>query len=305
MKCNRAAGLVASGPAAAGYPAGAVAPHRLLGQDAEPGDRHGTAGAPPCPRTSGRTVSRNGCPPPGQGAAIPLPRPPHGQKVLDRASPQPAGLSGGRRVPGSAQPGSGGARLRILQDYVDVVVFRDVVERHGIANLPLARYLTRTLLRSVGRPVSLNKLHNDLRSQGRGVGKNTLYESTCPISRMPTSASRGTVAWFVPAQGPRRALKKIYAVDPRPRHGVPDGGRGPRPAVREPGVPGPAPPGLRGDLLPHPVPQGSGFPRLPSGWPPRTGPGLLGCRGSRYPAPGTGGALAEAKVELGLEGGAS
>jgi uncharacterized protein len=67
-------------------------------------------------------------------------------------------------------------RIRILQDYVNVVLFRDVVERHGISNIPLAKYLVRTLLRGAGKLMSINKLHRDLKSQGMKVSKNTLYE---------------------------------------------------------------------------------------------------------------------------------
>jgi predicted AAA+ superfamily ATPase len=37
-------------------------------------------------------------------------------------------------------------RIRLLQGYVDIVLFRDMVERHGIANRPALRALTRQLL---------------------------------------------------------------------------------------------------------------------------------------------------------------
>jgi predicted AAA+ superfamily ATPase len=67
-------------------------------------------------------------------------------------------------------------RVRILQDYAETVVLRDVVERHGITNISAARYLTRLLLRGVGRAFSVHKTYGDLRSQGRKLGKDTLYE---------------------------------------------------------------------------------------------------------------------------------
>jgi predicted AAA+ superfamily ATPase len=58
-------------------------------------------------------------------------------------------------------------RQRILRDHPDVVLFRDVVERNGITNLPLVRSLMRTLLASAGRSVSLHELYNDLQGHGR------------------------------------------------------------------------------------------------------------------------------------------
>lgn len=103
-------------------------------------------------------------------------------------------------------------RTRVLQDYVDVVVFRDVVERHGITNVSVAKYLTRTLLRSVGRSFSVNKVFNDLKSQGRRLGKNTLYEY---MAHFEDAYLTFAVPRFDPS--PRRtenAPRKIYAVDP-------------------------------------------------------------------------------------------
>lgn len=63
-------------------------------------------------------------------------------------------------------------RIRILQEYVDVVILRDVVERHGIGNLAPLRYLIRHLLGSPACAFSVNRFHNDLKSQGIACGKN-------------------------------------------------------------------------------------------------------------------------------------
>jgi len=103
-------------------------------------------------------------------------------------------------------------RVAVLQNYVDVVVFRDVVERHQITNLPAARYLTRLLLHSLGRPFSINKAFNDLRSQGRRISKDTLYAYQAyfedaflcfAVGRHGASARKSEIA-------PR----KVFAVDP-------------------------------------------------------------------------------------------
>ncbi len=67
-------------------------------------------------------------------------------------------------------------RIATLRNYVDVVMLRDIVERHGIANVALARYLIRSLLASAGGRFSVNKFYRDLKSQGLKVAKNTLHE---------------------------------------------------------------------------------------------------------------------------------
>lgn len=65
---------------------------------------------------------------------------------------------------------------QVLQDYVSVVILRDIVERYKITNLSLIRYMIKTLLKNVGCPFSINKFYHDLVSQAFTVGKATLYE---------------------------------------------------------------------------------------------------------------------------------
>jgi len=67
-------------------------------------------------------------------------------------------------------------RTRILQEYVDVVILRDVVERYQIGNLLPLRSLIRHLLASPASLFSINKFHNTLQSQGIACGKNRLHE---------------------------------------------------------------------------------------------------------------------------------
>lgn len=66
--------------------------------------------------------------------------------------------------------------MRVLQEYVDVVILRDVVERHGIGNLAPLRYLIRHLLGAPACAFSINRFHNDLKSQGIACGKNSLHD---------------------------------------------------------------------------------------------------------------------------------
>jgi len=67
-------------------------------------------------------------------------------------------------------------RLRILRDYVDVLLLRDVIERHGISNTSALRYLVRRLLRSPASLFSVNRFFNELKSYGIPVAKDTLHE---------------------------------------------------------------------------------------------------------------------------------
>ncbi len=67
-------------------------------------------------------------------------------------------------------------RMRILQDYRNAVVLRDVVERYQIKNLVAMEQLVSSLVINSGRLFSVNKFTNDLKSRGVPVGKDTIIE---------------------------------------------------------------------------------------------------------------------------------
>ncbi len=67
-------------------------------------------------------------------------------------------------------------RIRILQEYVDVVILRDIVERYQVRNILPLRTLIRHLLATPATLFSVNKFYNDLKSQGQVCGKNTLHD---------------------------------------------------------------------------------------------------------------------------------
>jgi predicted AAA+ superfamily ATPase len=66
-------------------------------------------------------------------------------------------------------------RRDTLQSYVDTTILKDIIERHKVQNIALLRYLTKTLIVNVAAPFSVNKFHNDIKSQGFNVGRETLY----------------------------------------------------------------------------------------------------------------------------------
>jgi len=67
-------------------------------------------------------------------------------------------------------------RFELLKGYVDVVLLRDVIERHNVTNPSALRWMTRRLLSNAAGLFSVNRFHRDLGSQGAAVGKDTLHE---------------------------------------------------------------------------------------------------------------------------------
>ena len=103
-------------------------------------------------------------------------------------------------------------RMQTLQDYVELVLLRDVIERHGVENAVAARAFSRMLLQSSGHRFSVNKVHQDLRSRGLSVSKDTLhgllahFEDAYLVQTVPIFSTSERVA----ATNPR----KVYAADP-------------------------------------------------------------------------------------------
>ncbi|MCP5535231.1 MAG: ATP-binding protein [Akkermansiaceae bacterium] len=65
---------------------------------------------------------------------------------------------------------------QLLSGYVDILLLRDVVERHGISNPTALRWMLRRLLSAPASLFSVTKFAADLKSQGIPVGRETLYE---------------------------------------------------------------------------------------------------------------------------------
>jgi uncharacterized protein len=103
-------------------------------------------------------------------------------------------------------------RVRILQDYVNVVIFRDVIERYHISNLSLIKYMIKSLIKNAATPFSVNKFFTDLKSQGFSVGNATIYEYLNYIED-------AYLAFSVPLYSDsirkiQSNPKKIYIIDP-------------------------------------------------------------------------------------------
>jgi hypothetical protein len=103
-------------------------------------------------------------------------------------------------------------RQRLLADYVDVAMLRDVVERHGVSNVAGLRWLVRHLLGNPAGKFSAERFHAGLKSQGIAISRDTVHQllgylEDCFLVR---------TVW-VEADSERRRMvnpRKAYPVDP-------------------------------------------------------------------------------------------
>ncbi len=103
-------------------------------------------------------------------------------------------------------------KLKTLQEYFEVMLYRDIVERYQIRDTITLKYFLKRLVENAGRILSVHKIYNELRSQGIRVGKDSLYkyleyaENACFI-KLLRKHHRSIVKSEL-------AEKKVYLIDP-------------------------------------------------------------------------------------------
>lgn len=64
---------------------------------------------------------------------------------------------------------------KILQEYFNVMVLRDLIERYKISQVEILKYFCKRVIGSSAGEFSVHKIYNELKSQGYKVGKDTIY----------------------------------------------------------------------------------------------------------------------------------
>lgn len=102
-------------------------------------------------------------------------------------------------------------RRELLRGYVDVVLLRDVVERHNISQPQVLRWMVQQLLGNAAGAFSINKFHADLKSRGVAVSKDTLHQM---LAHLEDAFLLSTVS--IASDSARRRQvnpRKVYPVD--------------------------------------------------------------------------------------------
>ncbi len=102
-------------------------------------------------------------------------------------------------------------RVKTLQSYFEVMLYRDIVERFGIRQPHLVKDFARRLVAGNAQPFSVHKYYRDLKSRNVRVTKDTLY-------RLADHFVDACFAVAVPKHDPSeakqaQALKKYYIND--------------------------------------------------------------------------------------------
>ncbi len=66
-------------------------------------------------------------------------------------------------------------KIRVLQNYFDMVIYRDLIERYDIGRVDILKYMLLKTVACATKEFSVNKIYNDLKSSGRNISRDTLY----------------------------------------------------------------------------------------------------------------------------------
>ena len=102
-------------------------------------------------------------------------------------------------------------KLLTLQEYFNVMIYKDMVERYSIKEPFILKYFIKRVAENITSSLSVNKIYNELKSQGIKVSKNTLYNY---LDYMEASFLIGVIKkHYVSVLRSELSEKKVYFVD--------------------------------------------------------------------------------------------
>ncbi len=100
---------------------------------------------------------------------------------------------------------------KILSDYLELIVFKDIAERHNIANTALLKHLNKYCFTNISTLASFTKLYNEFKSQGFKLSKDTIFNY---MAYLENAYALFTVPIYRNSiKEEQRNPKKIYAID--------------------------------------------------------------------------------------------
>lgn len=103
-------------------------------------------------------------------------------------------------------------KQQTLQEYLDVVIYRDIIERYEVKNPTVIKYMILSVMHNAGKPFAINKFYNDLKTQGHSIGKDTLYEYADYIE--DAYVAFPTPLFDLSLRKVQTNPKKLYSIDP-------------------------------------------------------------------------------------------
>jgi hypothetical protein len=100
---------------------------------------------------------------------------------------------------------------KVLQEYFNVMIFRDLIERYDITQTAILKYFCKRVIGNSSKKFSVNKIYNEIKSQGYKISKDTIYEFQNYVESI-------YLAFFIPKYSrsivkQEFSKKKVYSID--------------------------------------------------------------------------------------------
>ncbi len=100
---------------------------------------------------------------------------------------------------------------KVLSDYLELIVYKDIVDRYNISNRSLLKILNKYCFTNISTLVSFSKLYNEFKSQGYKLSKDTIFQYT---SHLEDAYTLFTIPIYRNSiKEEQRNPKKMYAID--------------------------------------------------------------------------------------------
>jgi len=107
---------------------------------------------------------------------------------------------------------------RVLQEYIDLIMYKDVIERYQITNQVLLKRLLISCLSNTANLISISKIYRELKSQGLSIARNTVFEY---IGYLEDAFALFTIPLFSRSVAEQnRNPRKLYVIDVGFKHAV-------------------------------------------------------------------------------------
>lgn len=102
-------------------------------------------------------------------------------------------------------------KIKILQEYFNVMIYRDIIERYSVSNPEVLKFFIKKIFSAVTGPLSVNKSYNDLKSMGYKISNKYLYEylEYCNAVFLTQSISKYDFSEIKQS----KSDKKVYIID--------------------------------------------------------------------------------------------
>ena len=101
---------------------------------------------------------------------------------------------------------------RTVDEYLDLMLYKDLTERFSLKNPSLLKYLLKYMIGNLANPMSINKIFNDIKSQGFKLSRTTVYDY---LSHLEEAFLIFRVdIWHRSVRSQAQMPSKTYLIDP-------------------------------------------------------------------------------------------